>query len=248
MGLTVVFESYDKKIFPDLITDKNEFQLDFDSVIFNVETDEKKADRVERNIINKIGNDGFYEFIQAFAADEPEKEMTVYRYFALLFKYGERVKTMFNHPYVIAYNDMCHRVTYESHRFCGFLRFRELNNFELAGWKTEDKIYYAPYFPDHNITPFIMDYFARRNQDMKMIIHDTKRNIFGIYDTQNWDVFVLDAPVVVEPSEYEIMFQTLWKQYYSVVSIDSRKNTRLMNQFLPVRYRRFLNEFSYVKF
>jgi probable DNA metabolism protein len=186
--------------------------------------------------------------LQAFSADEPDKEMTVYRFLVMLFKYGGKAKTMYNHPYIIAYNDMSHRVSYETHRFCGFLRFRELSYFELAGWKTEEKIYYAPYYPDNNITAFLMEYFVKRNQDMKMVIHDTKHNIFGIYDKQNWDVFVLNAPVVVEPSECENMLQRLWKQYYSTVTIESRTNRKLMNQFLPVRYRRFLNEFSYIKF
>ena len=248
--LTVVFDSYENKIYPDLITDNDEYQLSFDSKVINVETDEEKASRVERSIVNKIGNDGFYEFMQAFAADEPEKDMTIYRWLALLFKHGEIVKTMFNHPYVIAYNDICHRVTYETHRFCGFLRFRELDSFMLAKWHTEvnEKIYYAPYYPDHNITPFLMEYFARRNHDMKLVMHDTKRNIFGIYNTENWEVFVLKASVVVEPSLNESMFQTMWRQYYTAVSIDSRKNTKLMNHFLPVRYRKFLNEFPYVNF
>ena len=43
-------------------------------------------------------------------------------------------------------------------------------------------------------------------------------------------------------SKNEDAFLSLWQNYYRTVAIKERKNTRLMKNFMPVRYWKFMPE------
>ena len=75
------------------------------------------------------------------------------------------------------------------------------------------------------------------------VIHDVKRNVIALCN--GFDFKIIRNPaqnVTVYLSEEEEKFRNLWKTYYKEISIEERKNTRLMRAFLPERYWKYLSE------
>lgn len=60
---------------------------------------------------------------------------------------------------------MARKVSRESHRMLGLIRFRNL----------PEDIYYAPIKPDFNILTILAPHFARRLPSQKWVIHDKKK-------------------------------------------------------------------------
>ena len=132
---------------------------------------------------------------------------------------------------VIKFNDILHKVTDETHKLTGFLRFME-----CAGG-----ILYAPYTPDNNITDLLMQHFSARLSSEKFIIHDLSRKIAGIYNGNEWTLtYAEDVEICL--SEDEKAFENLWIKYYKAVNIEERPHEKQMKGYMPVRYWKFLPE------
>ena len=133
----------------------------------------------------------------------------------------------------MAFCDLLKQITFEIHRFEGFIRFEE----------SVDGYYYAHFSPDNDITWLLMPHFTARFANQAFIIHDVKRNVLGMYDGQNSSqVNAEDRQVTIYLSEEELNFKKLWQTYYKSVNIKERKNHKLMKNFLPVRYWEHLPE------
>jgi len=142
---------------------------------------------------------------------------------------------MLNNEHVIAYNTLLKKVTYERHRMIGFMRFEE----------TVDGVLYAKYSPDNNITHLLLNHFANRLSTQNFIIHDTKRNVVGVYNKKEHKFFTYTLNKKLAPIQVtndEVFFQKLWKNYYKNVSIAERKNTKTMLNYMPKRYHHNLTE------
>ena len=123
-------------------------------------------------------------------------------------------------------NDLSQKVKKETHLFLGILRFKKLKN----------GIYYSKIEPDNNITMLIADHFAKRMADQPWIIHDAKRNIFALYNTKQV-VFAMEQEINISSDICDDRkFETLWKNYFHAIAIESRKNLRLQKSFMPRRY------------
>ena len=134
-------------------------------------------------------------------------------------------------PEVIRFNDISYKVTGETHRLKGLLRFME-----CAGG-----VLYAPYSPDNNITDLLMAHFAERLKSEKFVIHDLNRKIAGMYDGREWIMgYAGEADIYL--SEQEKAFESLWKKYYKAVDIKERPHEKQMKRSMPVRYWKFLPE------
>ena len=115
----------------------------------------------------------------------------------------------------------------------GFLRFAECT----GGL-------YAHFSPDNDIVDLVAPHFAKRFSGEKFIIHDTKRNLLAVYDGKSLKTVLNESPVTVYLSTEEEQFRKLWKTYFDSVTIESRKNKRLQDNFLPRRYRKDMTEFQ----
>jgi len=125
------------------------------------------------------------------------------------------------------------RVAREEHNFLGFLRFSDIGG-----------ILYAKYSPDNNITVLITEHFADRYKYEKFIIHDEKRNIASVYANERWQIVDASSINTVSLTDDEIMFHKLWKEYFTTLAIEGRKNINLQNQKVPRRYRKNIVEFK----
>ncbi|NLO99491.1 MAG: DUF4130 domain-containing protein, partial [Clostridiaceae bacterium] len=134
-------------------------------------------------------------------------------------------------PDVLRVHDLAYKVSGEVHRFLGILRFKKLNS----------GLYYSKIEPDNNITMLIAEHFKERLSDQPWIIHDAKRNVFALYDT-NQVIFTKEDISVYTDNGADETFEELWKSYFKAIAIENRKNPKLQKQFLPRRYWKNLTE------
>ena len=225
---TAVFDGY--KCENCVITSECDLQISLDSNFITVEPDFEKVKRVTDGI-SKYDKDGVDDILICLRSCDSKKEQIAFEYIKSIFRMKTSVKNAFNLPQVVAFNDILHKVTGETHKIKGFLRFMESENGAL----------YAPYSPDNNITDLLMPHFVARFNSQKFVIHDVKRKIAGLYNGADWIMCPLDQPEIVI-SDTEKSFEGLWKKYYSSVNIESRKHEKQMKGYMPVRYWKFLPE------
>ena len=225
---TAVFDAFKEK--DCVITSDKNFQLSLDSEVIQVINDEQKCERV-RSGIARFEPYAEEEILLALRSCDTRKEQISFNYIKKLMQVKAPIRKRLSLPEVIQLNDIVYKVTGESHRLKGFLRFME-----CAGG-----ILYAPYSPDNNITDLLMAHFAQRLKAERFVIHDLKRKIAGMYNGSEWILSFADETEIYL-SENEKAFESLWKKYYKSVNIKERPHEKQMKGYMPVRYWKFLPE------
>ena len=225
--LTCVFDAYYGKHIPTTLTDK-EVQVGFCDKIYNIESDIEKSNRVSNCLKGLATPNVLKEVSLALKSGQEDKFTVIFNYIKTAIDNKKvDISKNFANKQVLAFCDLLKKVRFEVHRFKGFIRFEQ----------SVDGYYYAHYTPDNDITWLLMPHFAQRFADQAFIIHDTKRNVLGMYDGyQVKTVNAEDRQVTVYLSDEEINFKKLWQTYYKSVNIKERKNHKLMKQFLPLKY------------
>lgn len=225
---TAVFDAFREK--ECVITSDENVQMGFDSEIVRVETDYGKCARVQRGIAarDKLACG---DILLALRSCDGLKEQIAFDYIKRLMEHNSPISRAYNLPEVIIFNELRHKVTNEVHKISGFLRFMECGS----------GAFYAPYSPDNDITELLMPHFAERFKAERFVIHDVLRKIAGIYDGHEW-IMSYAGEAEIYLSEYEKVFQTLWKKYYRAVNIKERPHEKQMKGYMPVRYWKFLPE------
>ncbi len=225
---TAVFDAYKNK--DCLITSERDVQLGLGFEVFDVVTDENKAERV-RAKINALDKGAAEDITLLLKSNASLKENVAFEYIKLIISNGGAVRAMLANPTVIEMSQIRTRVYLEAHRLKGLLRFME----------NTDGVMYAPYSPENDITDILAVHFAARFGGRPFVIHDIKRKIAAMYDG-NEIVMTYADDAEIYLSEYENYFQNLWKQYYKSVNIESRPHEKQMKGYMPVRYWKFLPE------
>jgi probable DNA metabolism protein len=233
--LSAIFYCYEQNEFDNQIYSKHLLQRSLFNQIVEVKTNEAHANRVKNGIIKKVGVTLLNEINTVFCSERENKDNVLFDYLKLIFTYGFKTRLMLNNEHVIAYNNLLKKVTYERHRMIGFMRFEE----------TAEGVMYAKYSPDNNITHLLLGHFASRFSNQNFLIHDTKRNIVGVYSAINHQFFTYTLSSDLSPvaiTESEAFFQKLWQNYYHDASIKERTNLNLMFAHMPKRYHANLSE------
>lgn len=225
---TAVFNAYGER--ECVITSDENVQMGFDSEVVRVETDYEKCGRVQRKIA-EYDRSATDDILMVLRSRDSLKEQIAFEYIKKLIEQKSPIDKAYNLPEVIVFNELKHKVTNEIHKISGFLRFMECGS----------GAFYAPYSPDNDITDLLMPHFAARFKNERFVIHDVRRKIAGIYDGHNW-VMSYAGEAEIYLSEYEKVFQTLWKKYYKAVNIKERPHEKQMKGYMPVRYWKFLPE------
>ena len=225
---TAVFDAYKNK--ECVITSERDVQLGLGFEVFDVVTDENKAERVKAKI-NALDRGAAEDISLLLKSNHSLKENVAFEYIKLIIENGGAVRAMQANPTVIEMTQIRTRVYLEAHRLKGLLRFME----------NADGVMYAPYSPDNDITDILAVHFAARFNGRPFVIHDIKRKIAAMYDG-NEIVMTYAGDAEIYLSEYEDYFQNLWKQYYKSVNIESRPHEKQMKGYMPVRYWKFLPE------
>ncbi len=224
---TAVFDAYNKECF---ITSDSEIQLSLGCETVRVLADAEKCRRVLQGL-KKYDRNAEEDILTALRNCSAQKEQVCFLYIKCIFERKTAIKNAYSLPAVVDFNDLLYKITGETHRLKGLLRFKE----------TANGTFYAPYSPDNNITDLLMPHFAARFKAEKFVIHDIERGIAGLYNGEYWiTAHIGKAEICL--SENESTFESLWKEYYKSVNVKERPHEKQMKRSMPVRYWKFLPE------
>lgn len=192
-----------------------------------------KARRVRSGIIEKGGVRAYNEILDAYRSGDPKKEKIIYDFLRLFFSRGKAAFEMYGNACVADFEDIVRKVRNEIHRLKAFVRFREMKN----------GVYYAFFRSDNDILECIAAQLAPRFNTQKFILHDYVRRKFAFFDGVELSYAESPEKVEIELSEAEETFSRLWKNYTENVTISRRENLRQQQNYLPKKYRIFMNEF-----
>jgi probable DNA metabolism protein len=241
--LTLVFESYRLKLFPDEILSGEGSQNVLFGSTLSVETDDRKAERVWNGIVSKSSEENAHRVYRVFLADLQDTPVLLVKYIRLIIDSVNNQEMNFAEPLVLEIHKLHQKVCREAHRIQMFVRFQ----------KTIEGSYYASFAPMYDVLPLCIPHFRDRYADQSWIIYDLKRNYGFFYDLKTISRVVFDD-LKVNPqngqmhnsllADDEKLFQKLWKQYYHSICIQERKNEKLHRQHLPKRFWKYLPEKS----
>jgi len=239
--LTVVFESYERKIVPDKILDKGHQQTYLFSENHEVISDNNKAQRVWKGLHKKISDEACKMLSVVYLSDLPDVEMLLYRYIQKAMESPISIENNFGDPTVVEVLQLFKKVTKETERVRQFVRFQ----------KTVDNIYFASFEPQYNVLALTIKHFEARFADQSWIIYDTRRKFGYYYDLTSVSEIKfgdsqidpvtgkIDASVLAGDEQ---LFQSLWKNYFEHIAIKERKNLKLHKKLLPKRFWKYLPE------
>ena len=202
--------------------------------VIHIKTDKIKFEKVYNAVNNKISKESLNKIYLVFLSEYEESSNLIYNYLRMGFKLGKEVELHKNNDIVLNIDKISKKVSYEKHRFTGFVRFKEING-----------VLYSAIEPDFNILPIIANHFKNRLTNEYFIIHDTKRNLAVVYNKESYQLISLDKSQKekILSMNNDEDYETLWKQYFKSTNIEERKNPRLQNRMMPKRYRNNIVEF-----
>ena len=230
--LTAVYYAYYDHRDAEFITANSSKVTLLDSAI-EISADIEFAEKVRSGLINNAGKPAYKEIIDAYLCSISDKEQVLFSYMKLLFTHGRKVREMYGNDAVMLFNEMLRKVRGETHRLSGFVRLQELDN----------GTFYSFFVSDHDILELLITELIPQYNAQKLILHDAGRKKLIYYDGTQCHKLLAPDGVDITLSENEVELQKLWKMYHKTVSIESRKNPRLQNHFMPKKYRFFMHEF-----
>ena len=221
--LTAIYYAfYSKEDIYSIVT-KDEISFNLLATIKEIKSEEDKYKKVKTSIVSKI---------DPLSLNKIDKGLLCYNYLKKAFKLGTKIHEHIYLDEVRKIDLICRRVSLESHRFTGFIRFKSIH----------DKFLYAVAEPDNNILELISPHFQRRFPNEYWIIHDKKRNIASVYNKVSWEIIEIDSSLIDIIESYEDSFEELWKGYFKATTIVERTNLKLQKRQMPKRYWKNLTE------
>lgn len=205
-----------------------------------VTPDQEKINKVMRSLYRIFGEADYMSLCMALTSQDTDKAQAVYRTVVD----GLSAKRGAGHLFDNLANDEVHRAFVlarmagrEIDHLRGFVRFQELENGVL----------YAKITPKNNVTAFLMPHFSDRLPQENFMIQDEQRGIFAIHPAgKQWYLFYSgeqDAGFPMRLSAEEQTYQELFKYFCHKISIEERKNLKLQQNMLPLRFRKNMTEF-----
>lgn len=236
---TAVYQAYEEKRKPEetMLCLTDEPFLFAEDVA--VETDKGKARKVMNTLIRRFGREDSLRLGMVLASGDEGKAQAFYRTIAE----GLRRKTPPGHLFDNLAQDEIHKafalaraVSREIGRQKEFLRFQELDN----------GILYSRIGPKYDVVAFLMPHFADRLSIEHFVIYDEKRNLFGIHPAgRKWYLFHGEEAFLssdLRYSEEEEQYQALFRQFCHTITIEERRNRKLQQGMLPLRFREYMVE------
>ena len=95
---------------------------------------------------------------------------------------------------------------------------------------------------------FIMPHFADRLAPENFMIHDERRGLFGVHPAgKEWYLVSGVNDFLQDPlkwSQKELKYQELFALFHKTIAVGERKNNRLQQQMLPLRFQDYMVEFD----
>lgn len=232
--LSAVFESYSKREVPDIVATSQGYQMDLDTTIREIKTDDERVNRVKKAIMLHAG-EHTVDILRVVMRSESKLKGTVcFNYIKEIIDRKKDIYFELANPVTIEFNSLKDKVWLEVHRFKGFLRFSE----------TDKGVLYGHFSPDNDILELLAPHFTRRYKYHNFVLHDTKRNKVFMYDTKGYKIFTPTKPLTVYIGEVEEKCRSLYREYFDAVNIKSRPHEKQQRGYLPLRYRKNMTEFT----
>lgn len=236
--LSAVFYVYEYKLTEVHICKEAPGTVMFGKTI-HIETDEIKAKRVWAGLTRKLSQEGLQSIYHAYLADTLQEENTMLAYIRHALSSPRNIEKDYSNFAVLRMQRVDRMVHRERHRMKAFIRFK----------LTKDNIFYDGIEPDFNVIPLIREHFEKRYADQHWIIYDLRRG-FGIYYnlktvetiTITFSAESQGVDSILWMDQNEMLYQTLWQQYFKSTNIASRKNMKLHIRHVPKRYWKHLTE------
>lgn len=214
--------------------------LEFFCQYHQVVQDGEKAWKVARTIRRDLGEEVYECICMAAAARDEEKGTAIYQTLAQALSRGKRdrrIMEKLTDPYVRHVFRLHRKVWVERGRFLEFVRFRELPG----------GILFARIKPEADVLPLMNDHFSSRYPRENWMIYDEGRRLALVHPKDGVSYFRSNLELPPEtkeelgqPEEYEV----LWKEFCHSIAIWERKNARLQQQFVPLKFRDRMLEFE----
>lgn len=211
---------------------KDTWNLELFAEYVEVNPDGEKAVKVMRTVYQRLGEDVYQRLCFAALSDGADKADVVYHTIVKAFslKRGELIFQDMHEPAVMRSFALSRSVYREASHLYGFLRFRELGNGLLL----------ARCSPKHRLTTILADHFSDRLPMEHFIILNDSYHEAAVHEAGKdyflCDSNVLDEAYMMDVSGTEDMFQHLWKEYFTSMTIEARKNPKLQMQMFPKKY------------
>lgn len=230
--LSLVYDVYYKKLKIEKILRTPPQTLFFDEVV-TISYDELKTNKVLKALQSKFSKNHFETLLNIFLCDGSDFEYDLLAFIILGFKDQKELENI-NNPCVFAIHNLQKEYFRQYHKMSGFLRFEEL----------DDGTLYAKLDTKFNLLYHLGKHFLKRFNNQNYVIHDLRRNLAFVKDAFTAGVHQVAEIDLPELSQDEQKFQKLWKTFFHHVSIQSRENKKVQQQFVPLIYRVYMNEFD----
>ena len=224
---TAIFNSYLTKKFPSALTD-GDVQLELGEEIITVVTDKDKAERVFNKLYKILPKKEVERIFIAIRSGDCAKHTVIFNYCVKTIDASKCISDKFTENAVFNFDKLVSKVLYEAHRFKGFIRFS----------KADNGVYYAKYFPDNDINTLILPHFIARYKTMPFILHDLNHNVISAHA----DGKTKTVREKISPLDIDDEFSKLFKTYYDSIFIKERANEKLMKNYMPKRYHKYMPE------
>ena len=226
--LALIIELIKNKIKPLNIICEKKYEVNLlDETIY------LEANLKNNEILKKLPKSIMHTIWYIFLSDSKDKELLIYEFIKLSFKYKEEVFRYRNIDTVNQILKITKYVGSEAHKLKGFLRFKHINS----------KFYYGEIEPNNNVIYILAHHFKERLNE-PWIIHDLKRNIYAIYDLKKVSYFnnIQLKEMALSIDNNELEYEDLWKTFFKTIAIKERKNLKCQMNFMPKRYWNHLLE------
>ncbi len=239
--LSVIFEAYEQKAFPDQIEKQGQEQPGIFASNRFILTSESNAVRVWQGLKKKLSETACTDLYKTFLWGQPGFEMLICRYIKLVFASPTNIEENYAEDCVRQISQISRQIFREKHRMEAFVRFQ----------KTADGLFYATIAPDFNVLPLLKEHFTKRYADQRWLIYDVKRNYGLFYNLEKTDFICLEESSIHAKTgalptsileEKEPLYEALWQTYFHHVNIPERNNKKLHLRHMPVRYWKYLPE------
>lgn len=240
---TAIYEAYALRASHDRVFlqlgEKENFRLF--STYQKVLPDAEKAQKVTNTLKRRFTSKDYYDLWMALAAEDNRKAQAVYRtvVWGLSGKAKGSILAHMADDNVRMVVELSRRAGNEMHHMREFLRFAELEN----------GILYAVIGPKDNVLPMVTEHFADRLPMENFLIFDEIRNLYAIHPAGK-DWFLMsgcddngEEDREIRNSAAEEYYQELFRGFCHSISIESRKNLKLQQNMLPLRFRPYMVEF-----
>lgn len=239
---TAVYEAYRKKLNPTTtrIQVGQEENIRLFATYHPVQSDCQKTEKVARTICREFGVEGYQCICQCLASANMDKAQWVYQSIVvgLTMKKPKELMGNLGNDHIRKVYELSRATKNEILHLEGFLRFQELEN----------KILFSKIGPKNNILSFLAPHFQDRLPQENFMIYDEYRSLVVVHPAgKKWSLVTGDMAQLqseMNISEQEIEYQELFRYFCKKVSIGERENKKLQNQMLPLRFQKFMIEFS----